>query len=205
MNSRARRLSPEHGRCLARFPQVGGHGGVDDLGDDPAEWLSELRRRGAIDERRRQRWLETAMHESATMAELLRELAATQADVVVETSAGGRHAGSISLVGVDVVVVSNGGRSTVVTLAAVAAVRSTRHRQRRTGVDVAAGVDVTLLELLADRLDDRPDLVVTVAGGQRITGQLATVGHDLVVVHPDTPEPQSVHVAAATIVDVVIV
>ena len=181
------------------------HGGAgDDLGDDPAAWLAELRRRGAVDERRRQRWLESALLESATTAELLAELAASADDVVLETSAGGRHTGVISLLGVDVVVISNAGRSTVVATSAVAAIRSTRRRQRRTGADTPAAMDVTLLELLADRLEDRPDLVITVAGGQRITGRLASVGHDLVVVHPDTPDPQSVHVVATAVVDVVI-
>lgn len=144
------------------------------------------------------------MHEAATVREFLGECVADRADVVVETSAGGRHAGTVAMLGLDVAVLSSSGQTTAVAVSAIAAVRSTRRRQRTGAGTPEESVDVTLLELLADRMDERPDVIITIAGAQQVAGRLASVGHDVVTVHPDTPTPQSIHIPVPAIVSITI-
>ncbi|NOX29579.1 MAG: hypothetical protein GXP35_05970 [Actinobacteria bacterium] len=186
---------------------MNGHDGGAPQGQDSsdhADWLRELQRRGAVDERRRQRWLEQQLHDQSTLLGLLVDLADSATAVVLETTSGHRHGGVVALVGIDVVVLTNGDRTTVVALAAIGAIRSTGPRRLTSGADGEHSADVTMLELLGDRLDERPEVTISWAGGQRANGRLVAVGHDVVTVHATGDEVRSVHVAAESIVDVTI-
>jgi len=190
------------------FGLVNGHDGGSTRGQDSsghADWLQELQRRGAVDERRRQRWLEQQLHDQSTLLGLLVDLADSTTAVVLETTSGHRHGGVVALVGIDVVVLTNGGRTTVVALPAIGAIRSTGPGRLTSGADGEHSADVTMLELLADRLDERPEVTITWAGGQKANGRLVAVGHDVVTLHATGVEARSVHVAAESIVDVTIV
>ena len=213
------RLSPARPERVSTFvvmtSQPDGDAGHDklDIGS-PQLWLDELKRIGAAQDRRRSRSFEQQLNEQATLSSLLVDLAASQSAAVFELAAGRSHSGTVQLVGLDVVVIASGQgdqlarrtdqRITLMARDALQVVRSSGSRRLQAGADDEHVADVTMLELLADQLDDRPSVVITTRGGHTASGQLIAVGHDMVTVHPSTPDPASVHVGAATIVDITV-
>jgi len=177
--------------------------GVADMNDnDLGRWLAEIRAGNAAHVKRRQRWLEQQATEEATFVGTLTDLAESGGDVIVETSAGRRHAGRIEAVGIDFVALVALGRWVFIPLAAAATVRRVlAGPQPPSGARVGA-LDLTLLEALADQLPERPRIVTWSGSGERITGLLAGVGHDVVTVRLDSDPPRAVHIAALSIAEI---
>ncbi|MGI9023309.1 MAG: hypothetical protein ACR2HV_08790, partial [Acidimicrobiales bacterium] len=97
--------------------------------DEVERWAAEARARDAADARVRERWLRRQAEEEAAFAGLLVSLAERGVPVIVATTGGRHHVGRVEAVGADfTVVTTTGDRSTLVSLAAVAAVRLTGPR-----------------------------------------------------------------------------
>ena len=165
-------------------------------------WLAELRAGDEARLRRRQFWLERVRAEEATLVGLLADLAEAGRDVALETLSGRRHTGSIRAVGVDFCAISENQRWTFISLRSLAVIRSTERSTIVASGDRAAGLDLTLLEALADQLEARPRVVVWLDSGQRVQGDLAGVGRDLVSVKVDGEPPRLTHVSVAAISEV---
>ena len=91
---------------------------------DVARGAAEARARDAADARVRERWLRRSAEEEAELAGVLLDLAEGGVAAAVTTSSGRRHAGRVAAVGADFVAVrTDGDRTTLVALAALASVR----------------------------------------------------------------------------------
>jgi len=165
-------------------------------------WLAELRSGDEARVRRRQFWLERVVAEQATFVGMLTDLTEGVSEVVLETTAGRRHTGLIRAVGHDFCAISEHQRWTFVALRSLAVIRSTERTAVVAGSDRPADVDLTLLEALADQLDERPRVVVWLDSGERVQGELASVGQDLVSLRVDGEPPRLAHVCAAAITEV---
>ncbi len=179
-------------------------GGTDPAGLEALDaWVAERRAVEAIAERRRAWWLRQQHERDATLAGVLLALAERAATVVVATTGGRRHRGTVELVGTDVVAVRTGRRRVLVALGAVATVRS-----EPGGGPVPADGDrtvasgVTLGGMLADALEDRPTVTVAVHGEHPVTGVLVAVGRDAVTVDPQGAVTGPVVVALHAVSDV---
>lgn len=174
-----------------------------DVGDmEIGRWLAEVRAGNEVRVRQRQRWLETQASEQATFVGALTDIAETGQDVVVETSAGRNHTGRIQAVGIDFCALSTGDRWLFVPLRALVAVRSTAIGGTAATGDRIGGLDLTLLEALADQLADRPRLVLWLSSGERVQGELSGVGRDVVTVGLDGAQQRKAHIAAEAISEV---
>lgn len=165
-------------------------------------WLAELRSGDAARVRRRQFWLERVASEQATFVGMLTDLAEATSEVVLETTAGRRHTGSVKAVGHDFCAISEHRRWAFLALRSLAVIRSTEGAAVVASGDRTADVDLTLLEALADQLEDRPRVVVWLDSGQHVQGELAAVGQDLISVKIDGEPPRITHVSAAAISEV---
>ena len=166
-------------------------------GNDPSEtgapdqlaelgaWAAEARADAVIDQRRRAVWLRRQAAEEATMAGVLIDLAERGRAVSLHTVAGHHHRGRITLVGRDVVgVVARDALVTLVRLDAVATVRPQPGSLPVTG-DGPLDLTTTLRRELSELHHDRERTMLTLRGGETMTGALDTVGHDVIAMTTD--------------------
>jgi len=176
---------------------------VAEFGDsDLGRWLAEVHTGDAARLKRRQRWLEQLATEEATFLGTLTDLAENSTDVIVETASGRRHTGQIQAIGIDFFALVSRGRWTFVPLSATTMVRSVVARPQPPSGARTGALDLTLLEALADQLPDRPRVVTWSVSGERLTGHLAGVGHDVVTIRLDSDPPGAAHIAASSISEV---
>lgn len=169
--------------------------------DPLVELIDEGRTDDRAAERNRERWLRRAAEEGATLAGLLVDLAEREATVVVHTEAGGRHHGVLVTVGADYCVVrSDSGAEPLIRLDGLASVRSARgERPDAPAGDRRPVVDLLLIEVLGRAVDERPRLVLVTRGGERVAGELRSVGADVVTLVLDGDRDHLCCVAAAAI------
>lgn len=170
---------------------------------DLDSWLAGLRAGEDAGARRRERALELQVSEEASFHGVLVDLAEHGRRVALDTTVGSRPL-ELRGVGIDFCAGFDHGRWVLVPLAAVAAVRPLGSGRELPGGNRAGGIDATLLEALADLLADRPRLVVTVASGEPVVGELRSVGTDVVTLRSDGEPPRPVHVAAGHVVEIVV-
>jgi hypothetical protein len=175
--------------------------------DEVERWAAEARARDAADARMRERWLRRQAEEEAAFAGLLVDLAERGVAVIVTTSGGRHHVGRVEAVGTDfAALATTGARTTLVSSAAVAAVRLAwgDAGQRRSSVpaSVAAGrshigpaahtaddsryrrVTVTMADVIGHAVALRPRVQVFSASAC-VGGELRAFGTDVVTVHTD--------------------
>lgn len=140
--------------------------------------LDEARAEAAVASRERQRLLEQLQRESATLLGVLADLAEQRRPVAVRLDTGDTVTGTIDLIGRDVVAVGG----TWVRLSSIGAVRATGSTGSR---DDALVSDIDLDAVLARLAADRPRLVLLVAGGEPVRGELAAVGEDVLSLRLD--------------------
>lgn len=169
---------------------------TDDAHD---RWLAELRVDDEVRRRRREHWLAHQAAETATIVGVLRDLSEQAIRCRLDTTVGRRHHGTVSAVGIDFVAVRTDGPLVLVPLRAVTVVSTGGGVPRG---DRMGGLDLTLQEALADRLEDRTRAVVRVDGGATLSGDIVGVGHDLVSLRSDDADRRVVHVQAEAIVEV---
>ena len=156
--------------------------GIGDL----ERWAADARAREAADARVRERWLRAQAEEEASLAGVLLALAERRETVVTTTSAGRRHRGVVTGVGVDFAVLQAvGGVTTLVTLAGLADVRVVEGTRVTTGDDGGRGaLGVGLTDVLAQAAGQRPRVAVQ-AGSASLVGDLRAVGSDVLTLRTD--------------------
>jgi len=149
-------------------------------------WAADARARDAADSRVRERWLRQQAREESTLAGILLRHAEKGEAVVVTTTAGRRHQGTVAGVGEDFVALRPAtGHVVLVPMTAVAEVRVAGSA----GTDISqgaappegcseVGLAVTLADLLNQAAGHRPRLALR-AGEVSVVGDLESVGVDV--------------------------
>ncbi|MDQ2650404.1 MAG: hypothetical protein M3Z03_12745 [Actinomycetota bacterium] len=178
-------------------------GGPD--GGDPGRferWLAELRVDDAARSRARRHWLRSAAEEEATMAGVLLDLAERGATVAVTTRVGRRHHGRLVLVGDDFLVLRAGAhRHVVLRAGTVGTVRSTADATAPIG-DRAVRSDRHLQEVLVALAAERLAAAIVLDNGDLVTGEVRSMGQDVVVLQSDGPSSPVTYLALDAIVEV---
>ena len=185
--------------CTGDGPQV------DRLLADLARWSGDRAADEAAAARSRERWLRQQAAEDARFAGVLVDLAERALPVTVATTAGPVVRGRLAAVASDFVAVvpsgeGAGGRATLVQLGAVAWVRPEPGRRGgEAAAERAAPGQGTLAAALARLADDRPRVTVTTAGGAALTGELRSVGADVVTLRMDGRPPPTAYLPLAAV------
>src|SRR4051794_41205482 len=96
---------------------------------------------------------------------------------------GRRYEGALVGVGADFVALADRGDQVVVRIDAVTVVRPRPgHGGGAASGDRPAALDLTLVELLARVVDDRPDVALAMDGGETVAGSLLSAGADVLTV-----------------------
>ena len=176
------------------------------LAPDPLTLLlDEVRAGDAGAARSRERWLRRQAEEGATFRGTLLDLAEREAQVTVRTTTGRVGHGALVALGTDFVALRAEDRGAVcLRLGALASVRAhAGFREGGAAGDRPSPLDLSLLELLARLVPDRPRLTLA-AGADVVAGELRAVGTDVVTLRLDGEPPGTCYLAAATIDEVVI-
>jgi hypothetical protein len=153
--------------------------------------------------RSRTRWLVRQAEEEGTLAGVLIDLAERGEPVVVTTTAGRRHRGTVRAMGADFVALAlSSGTTVLVALDAVAAVRT------RPGVTSVAGdrsvrLERNLAEVLTELAAERTGVVIGAAGAE-VRGELRAVGRDIATLRVDGPPAIAAYVQLAAASDVLV-
>jgi hypothetical protein len=172
------------------------------VADEFERWLGELR----VDEdargRARRHWLRTAAEEDASLPGVLFDLAERGATVAVVTIAGRRHHGPVVVVGEDFVALRTGAdRHVVLRLDAVATIRVVDDGVAPLG-DREVAASLLLVDVLIGLGADRLDASLVLTGGDQVSGEVRSVGRDVVVVRPHGAAHGSTYVGLDAIVEV---
>ena len=172
---------------------------------DVERWAAEVRARDAVDARVRERWLRRSAEDEAEFEGVLLDLAEGAVTAVITTSSGRRHPGRVVAVGTDFVAVrTDGDRTTIVALGAVASVRVSGLRAAsRSGPQGGEGrsVNVAMADLLAHAAGRRPRVQVH-CGEATVTGELRSVGTDVVSIQADGDPPGQAYVSLASVSEI---
>lgn len=159
--------------------------------DDPFVGLTdEGRLAESIRERARERDLRQQAAEFATFAGTVRDLAEAARPVVVRSASGRSYPGRLTALGLDHVVVRT--PTDLVVRVAVDQVVAIDLDPTAPGTPAAGDREPeegrSLLEVLADLLEDRPVVVLVARGGsdEASRGRLLAVGEDIVSLQPET-------------------
>lgn len=167
-----------------------------------AEWSADQRVGEAVDARIRERWLRQQAAESSTLAGVALDLAEAGASMALRTATGRVHHGRIESVGRDFLVVrTNSGRPTFVATASVLWLRPEPGAHSDGSGGRGAPLDVSLADVLLQLSGDRPRLQVT-SGGETLTGELRSVGEDVLTLRLDADPPAPVHLRLGSIDEV---
>lgn len=181
------------------------------LSGDPARsftsrldrWVADARVDEAARARARERWLRSVAEQEATIAGVLVDLTERAAGVALSTTAGRRHRGWIRALGADFVALCPAsGTEVLVALQAISVVRTLPTEDPAAG-DRVVSTELTLAEVLTELAAERERvLLVTCAGSDSVSGELRSVGHDVVVVRADTDLPATAYVPLTAIAEV---
>ena len=160
----------------------------------------------AARERSQTRTLRQVAEEEATFVGVALDLAERSSGVVARTSSGRSHRGRVVMVGRDFVVVRDGSGPPVFLPAS--ALSSLRPEPGAASADTAGGRAapraVGFAALLVGLAADRPRVQVSAAGDETVTGQLRSVGVDVVTVRLDGAASLRAHVRIAAISEVLL-
>ena len=166
-------------------------------------WIAEGRVDDAARARARQHWLERQATEDATMAGVLLDLAERSRPITITTAAGQRLTGPVVAMGANFTVLRDPRvGDTFVPLDQVGVVRTAPGDRLPLG-DRALTLAATLGTALAELAAGRPDVIVG-APGEKVRGELQSVGADMVTVALDRARRDRVHIHLPTIDHVVI-
>jgi hypothetical protein len=155
---------------------------------------ADLRIELEIEARRRERWIRHRLNEEATLGGAL--AAGVGREVAVQVATGDRVSGRLVLAGGDVVEIRRRGGATWVSVEAITALEVGEPLP-------AAGPPAdgtSMVEVLCDLVEERSQVVLTLAGGTAVRGELLAVG---AVATVDTgPGGRTTYVPVAAIVSV---
>jgi hypothetical protein len=173
---------------------------------DVERWAAEARARDAADARARERWLRRSAEEEAEFAGVLLDLAERDVIAVITTSSGRRHPGRVAALGADFVAVrTDGNRTTLVALSAVASVQvkglgpATAGRDRQPGE--GRSVAVSMVDVLAHAAGRRPRVHVH-CDAATLAGELRSVGTDVVTLRTDGDPSGQAYVSLASVSEI---
>jgi len=190
--------------------------------DDIERWVAEVRARDAVDARQRERWLRRQAEDEAAFAGLLLGLAERRATVVTTTIGGRHHVGQVAAVGADFAALSTAGaRITLVSLAAVAAVKVAKatEARRRDGFGAGVAADsrspggspstgvtvpgvtvpgVMMADVIGHAVERRPRVQVY-AGAAQAGGDLRSLGADVITLQIDGDPPSLAYLRLASV------
>ena len=169
---------------------------------DVERWAAEVRARDAADARVRERWLRRSAEEEAELAGVLLDLAEGGVTAVLTTSSGRRHPGRVAGLGADFVAVrTDGNRTTLVALTALASVRVNGFGPAmRSDAQPEDGrsVGVSMADVLAHAAGRRPRVHVH-CGAATVVGELRSVGTDVVTLRTDGDPSGQAYVSLASV------
>jgi hypothetical protein len=173
---------------------------------DVERWAAAGRARAAADARVRERWLRRSAEEEAELAGVLLDLAERGVTAVVTTSSGRRHPGRVAAVGADFVAVrTDGNRTTLVALGALASVRVNGLGPATGGRGVEGGgarsVVVGMADVLAHAAGRRPRVHLH-CDGATVAGELRSVGTDVVTLRTDGDPSGQAYVSLASVSEI---
>jgi hypothetical protein len=180
-------------------------GGARSLAARLDVWVADTRIEDSADARARERWLTAAAEADATFSGVLLDLAERGSGVTVATVAGHRRQGVIQVLGADFVALRAAtGREVLVSTSSIASVRTAP------AVGIASGERVVttglrlgdvLGELAAERARVR---LVLLDGGEALTGELRSVGQDVVTMRTDGDAPATAYARLGAVAEVVL-
>jgi hypothetical protein len=150
-----------------------------------------VRTDAASERRRRESWLRRQAADDASLVGVLVDLAENGHVVRVTTDGGGRHQGRLRGAGRGVVVLDCGRTRVFVAADAVTTVQAVPGERRvvspvghRVSDDLA-----TIADLLSHEVDGEVEVTLVTRSGQVVSGELVSVGRDVVMVRPDRRTP----------------
>jgi len=157
---------------------------LDDALHELNRWVAETQVDDAIELRRRSAWLRRQTDEESTLTGVLIDLAERGRAVTVHLANGRRHRGTIAAVGRDVVELrSTVGERVVVALDALDSVRPSDAAP--VPGDGPVPRDVTLVERVRRLADQRERVLLVGRNGEATSGEITSVGRDVVRVALD--------------------
>ena len=167
---------------------------------DVERWAAAARARDAADARVRERWLRQSAEEESELAGVLLDLAERGVAAVVTTASGRRHPGRVAGVGADFVAVrTDGERTILVALTALASVRVRGPGAARRGEERSFAVSVA--DVLAHAVGHRPRVQVH-CDAATVTGELRSVGIDVVTLRTDGDPSGLAYVSLASVSEI---
>lgn len=165
-------------------------------------WIAEGRVDEAVRARARRGWLREQAAASTTFVAVLADLADRARPVLVHSSTGTRHRGSIAALGADfVAIATDHGALVLLSHRAVAAVRSEPGDPPMRSMR-APELGLSLVEVLAELSADRPRVAIATDGSGHLAGDLVAVGVDIVTVRLDGDVRATVYVPVDAICEV---
>lgn len=188
---------------MTGLPDPEGLLGGDRLLEGLERWVAD----GRVDEsaraRSRERWLRQAAEDDATLAGVLIDLAERWVSVSVATVGGRRHVGTVTAIGADFVALRLGtGAHCLLAMAALSVVRTAPAAGTAVG-DRPVRTSLDLVGALAGlAAEHERAMLVTAGGNEAVTGELRSVGRDVVVVRTDGARRSTAYVAISSVAEV---
>lgn len=168
-------------------------------------WLADARVDGSADARARERWLSAAAEADATFAGLLLDLAERGVVVSLASVAHRRLQGVVAVLGADFVSLRTvAGTEVLVALAMVASVRTASSAGGAVG-ERPVTTDLRLADVLGELANERARVrLVLLDGTEAVSGELRSVGVDVVTVRTDGDPATTAYVRLASVVEAVL-
>jgi hypothetical protein len=145
-----------------------------------------------------------AAEEDATLWGVLADLGERRVAVALRTRSGRSHQGAVRVVGDDFVALRTATGELLVAVPAIGIVRTAPGVAAATG-DRSVRAELGLGDVLARLAAERERvLVVTLDGDDAVSGQLRSVGNDVVVIRTDSDRPVTAYVRLAAIGEVTV-
>jgi hypothetical protein len=168
-------------------------------------WLAEAKVDDSAAGRAKEHWLHAAAEADATFDGILLDLAERGAPVSVSLAGGRRHHGVVAALGGDFMALRlHAGGEVLVSVSAVAAVRTAPRTDAALG-ERAITTGLRLVDVLTELAAERTRVLLVARGGaDPTTGELRSVGHDVVTVRTDGDPPALAYLRLATVAEVVL-
>jgi hypothetical protein len=163
------------------------------------ELLADARADEAAAERQRRRRLQQLGEEEATLVGLLVDLAERGVEVSAETAASGVHRGVLRMVATDFCIIGTGSGEVWITYRGLSSVRPHPREQHVAATGTRPATDLSMAEALARVASDRSRIRLVTEGGQRLGGELRSVGVDVLTIKLDGPAAGLAYVPVSSI------
>lgn len=177
---------------------------IDRLLADLARWEGERRSDQAAQSRSEEQWLRRQAAEEARFTGLALDLAEQAMSVTVATTSGRRHHGLVVAVADDFVVLHTpGSHAVLVPYRAITVVRPAAPDIGTPSARVAP-LGARFVHALAGLSAERPRVVLVLDGGETVSGELTSVGVDVLALRLDATPPALVHVRVDAVCEVTV-